>query len=136
MVILLDRPIDVAGLRDSMSRPEDGAVVVFEGVVRDNSRGRRVTALEYRAYEAMALKKLEEVRTLCRNEFPVRDLAIVHRTGRLVPGECSVAVVVCSAHRADAFAACRCAIDTLKKTVPIWKKEFYEDGEVWIEGGN
>jgi molybdopterin synthase catalytic subunit len=136
MVELTALPIDVSRLRDSLLRPEDGAVVVFEGVVRDHSRGRRVSFLEYRAYESMALKKLEEVRALCLERFSIRDVGIVHRIGRLLPAECSVAIAVLSAHRAEAFEACRFAIDTLKRIVPIWKKEFYDDGEVWIEGGN
>jgi MoaE-MoaD fusion protein len=136
MVSLTAEPIEVSRLRELLIRPEDGAVVVFEGVARNHARGRKVSALEYRAYEGMAVKKLEEVRALCLQRFPVRDVEIVHRTGRLLPGECSVVIVVLSAHRAEAFEACRFAIDTIKRIVPIWKKEFYEDGEVWIEGGN
>jgi molybdopterin synthase catalytic subunit len=84
----------------------------------------------------MALKKLEEVGTLAKSEYDIRSIGILHRLGRLNHSECSVAIVVASGHRAPAFDACRFAIDTLKKIVPIWKKEFYEDGEVWIEGGN
>jgi molybdopterin synthase catalytic subunit len=84
----------------------------------------------------MALKKLEEVGALARTQFAIREIGIIHRLGRLEHGDCSVAIVVAAAHRGPAFDACRFAIDTLKKIVPIWKKEFYEDGEVWIEGGN
>jgi molybdopterin synthase catalytic subunit len=136
MRTLVHNPIDVSRLRNDISRPEDGAIVVFEGIVRDHARGRKVLHLEYHAYETMAAKKLEEVRRLALGQFPIRDLFVVHRLGRLDIGECSVAIVVASAHRPAAFEACRFAIDTLKKVVTIWKKEFYEDGEVWIEGDN
>jgi molybdopterin synthase catalytic subunit len=123
-------------MRDALVRPEDGAVAVFEGVVRDNARGKKVLYLEYYAYESMALKKLEEVGARAKSEYDIRSIAILHRLGRLNHTECSVAILVTAGHRAPAFDACRFAIDTLKKIVPIWKKEFYEDGEVWIEGGN
>jgi molybdopterin synthase catalytic subunit len=133
---LVRDPIDIQALRTGISRPEDGAVITFEGVVRDHARGRKVLYLEYHAYESMALKKLDELESSVRERFAIRDIAVIHRLGRLEHGECSVAIIVAAAHRAPAFEASRFAIDTLKKTVPIWKKEFYEDGEVWIEGGN
>lgn len=135
MFSLVRETIDVAGLRSSMAREEDGAVVVFEGVVRNQSCSRKVHHLEYSAYEAMALKELERVGAAATERFAIRDISIVHRLGRMSPGECSVAIVVVSAHRAAAFEACRFAIDTVKQAVPIWKKEYYEDGEAWIEGG-
>lgn len=91
-------------------------------------------SLEYHAYEEMALKMLGEVRERTLSQYPIREIGIVHRLGPLKLEECSVAIVVTSAHRAPAFDACRFAIDTIKTIVPIWKKEFYEDGEVWIEG--
>jgi molybdopterin synthase catalytic subunit len=128
--------IDIQALRTGISRPEDGAVITFEGVVRNHARGRKVLYLEYHAYESMALKKLEEIESDIRRQFAVRDVQIVHRLGRLEHGDCSVAIIVAGAHRAPAYEASRFAINTLKKTVPIWKKEFYEDGEVWIEGGD
>lgn len=136
MVRLVREPIDISSMRESLVRPEDGAVALFEGVVRDNSRGRKVRYLEYHAYESMAAAKLDEVCRLAKDRFAIRDIAIQHRLGRLEHRECSVAIMVAAAHRGPAFEACRFAIDTLKKIVPIWKKEFYEDGEVWIEGGN
>ena len=136
MFALVRDPIDIHGLTRSLVSAEDGAVAVFEGVVRNNARGRTVRYLEYHAYETMALKKLEEVGELARRRFDIHDIGIVHRLGRLEHSECSVAIVVTAAHRGPAFDACRFAIDTLKKIVPIWKKEFYEDGAVWIEGGN
>jgi MoaE-MoaD fusion protein len=134
MFRLVIDPIAAGPLRDTLVRPEDGAVVVFEGVVRNHARGKCVLHLEYCAYEAMALRKLEEIEAGARKEFPIRDIMVVHRLGHLTPGECSVVIVVASAHRAAAFDACRYTIDAIKKIVPIWKKEFYEDGEVWIEG--
>jgi len=136
MHLLVREPIDIRPLRDLLAKPEDGAAVVFEGVVRDSARGRAVRHLEYHAYEPMALRMLGELCEEVRAQFAIRDIAIVHRLGRLELGECSVAIIVVSAHRAPAFEACRFAIDTLKRTVPIWKKEFYDDGEVWIEGGS
>ena len=133
---LVREAIDVQSMTRSLVRLDDGAVAVFEGVVRDNSRGKKVLYLEYHAYESMALKKLEEVGRRAKEGFDIHEIGILHRLGRLKLSECSVAIVVTSAHRGPAFEACRFAIDTLKKIVPIWKKEFYDDGAVWIEGGN
>ncbi len=126
--------IDTASLLKGIKEPEDGAVVMFEGIVRDNTRGRRTLYLDYEAYEAMALKQMEELAARAMVEFEIRDVAIVHRLGRLEIGETSVLIVVASAHRAAAFEACRWLIDTLKRTVPIWKKEHFEDGAVWADG--
>lgn len=117
-----------------MERPEDGAVVIFDGVVRNHSRGRRTLSLEYEAYEPMALRLMEDLAAQARSKFAVRNVLLVHRLGRLEIGESSVLIAVFSAHRAPAFEACRWIIDTLKKTVPIYKKEFFEDGAVWADG--
>lgn len=117
-----------------IKRPEDGAAVVFEGVVRNNSRGRRTLYLDYEAYEEMALKQLEQLASQALAQFQIRDVKIVHRLGRLEIGETSVLIVVASAHRAAAFDACRWLIDTLKRSVPIWKQEHFEDGAVWADG--
>ncbi len=136
MYSLVRETIDAVTLRHAVAGDEDGAVVLFEGIVRDRSRGKAVLRLEYQAYESMARKKLEEVGTLTRSKFDIREIAIIHRLGVLEVGDCSVAIAVASEHRAPAFDACRFAIDTLKKIVPIWKKEYYSDGETWIEGGN
>ena len=126
--------IDTSTVARSLQKDEDGAIVIFEGVVRDNARDKSVRFLEYEAYEPMALKKLEEVGEIAKSRFDIRDIAIVHRLGHMEVGECSTLIVVASAHRVAAFDACRFAIDMIKQIVPIWKKEFYADGEIWIEG--
>jgi len=113
---------------------EDGAVVVFDGIVRNNSRGRETLHLDYEAYEAMAEKQMRELALEAQTKFGVRHVTMIHRLGRLPVGETSVLIVVASAHRAQAFDACRWLIDTLKKTVPIWKKETFADGAVWADG--
>jgi molybdopterin synthase catalytic subunit len=120
-------------LRDFSAGP-DGAVVTFAGVVRDNSRGRRTLFLDYEAYEDMALAQMRELARQTIAEHGARDVVLVHRLGRLEVGEISVFLAVASAHRAQAFAASRWLIDTLKRTVPIWKKEHFEDGAVWAHG--
>jgi molybdopterin synthase catalytic subunit len=131
---LVREPIDLAGLQ--ATNPADGALCLFVGVVRDHNGGRRVLRLEYEAYEEMALALMEKIAAECRERWRVTDVRIVHRLGRLAIGEASVAVAVASPHRREAFEACRHAIDTLKATVPIWKKEFYADGAAaFIEQG-
>lgn len=126
--------IDTEALLEGIKQPEDGAAVVFEGIVRNHSRGRRTLYLDYEAYEEMALKELEDLAEHALSQYKIRDVAIVHRLGRLKIGETSVLIVVTSAHRAAAFDACRWIIDTLKRTVPIWKKEYFDDGAVWADG--
>jgi molybdopterin synthase catalytic subunit len=113
---------------------EDGAIVTFDGCVRNHSHGRRTLHLEYEAYEAMALQKMREIAEYVHQHYSMDCVAMIHRLGRLEIGETSVFIAVSSAHRAAAFDACRYAIDTLKKTVPIWKKEFFADGAVWADG--
>jgi molybdopterin synthase catalytic subunit len=115
-------------------RDDAGAVALFLGVVRDNSHGRRVLYLEYDAYPEMAKKKLREVADEARARWPITQVAIGHRTGRLEIGETSMVVAVSSGHRHDAFAACQHIVDRIKEVVPIWKKEVWEGGEAWIEG--
>jgi molybdopterin synthase catalytic subunit len=127
-------PIETQKISRQLLRPEDGAICVFEGVVRNNSKGKRTLHLVYEGYETMALKKLEEIGIFVRQAWDIGCIAIIHRLGHMDIGETSVAVVVTSPHRRAAFDACHYAIDKLKKVVPIWKKEFFEDGEVWIEG--
>jgi molybdopterin synthase catalytic subunit len=126
--------IDLREIKDDLEDPADGAVILFEGVVRNNTRGRRTLFLDYEAYEAMALNEMEKLAQAALERFPVRDVCLMHRLGRLQIGETSVVIGVASAHRGAAFEACRWLIDTLKKTVPIWKKEYFEDGAVWADG--
>jgi molybdopterin synthase catalytic subunit len=112
-----------------------GAVVTFDGVVRDNTKGRRVISLQYEAYEPMAVKEMRRIGAEIRERWPdVERIGIIHRFGPLKISESSVVIVVTSPHRRVAFDACRYAIDRLKQTVPIWKKEIFEDGEEWVEG--
>ncbi len=132
-VITRDR-IETNALMDELKAGADGAVCAFDGIVRDNTRGRRTLYLDYEAYEEMALKQMRELAADAVTNFKVRNVTIVHRLGRLGVGETSVFIAVASAHRGAAFDACRWLIDTLKKTVPIWKKEQFEDGAVWADG--
>jgi molybdopterin synthase catalytic subunit len=131
---LVRATIQTSEIVEQLKSPPDGAVVVFEGIVRDHSGGRSTLYLEYEAYESMALAKMREIGAEMLGKFAIRRYAMVHRLGRLEIGETSVLIVVCSAHRAAAFDACRFGIDTLKRNVPIWKKEFFQDGAVWAEG--
>ncbi len=131
---LTRQPIDAAKLLADAKQGEDGAVVVFDGIVRNETRGRKTLYLDYEAYEEMAARQLDKLARQARSQFGVRHVSIVHRLGRLEVGESSVLIVVASAHRAPAFEASRWIIDTLKKTVPIWKKETFVDGVVWADG--
>jgi|SRR5271165_1620710 len=131
---IVRQPIDTQQTLAALKRGEDGAALVFEGVVRNQTRGRKTLYLDYEAYEEMALKQLELLGAQALARFQIRDVALVHRLGRLEIGETSVLVAVASAHRAAAFEACRWLIDTLKRIVPIWKKEYFEDGAVWADG--
>lgn len=133
-VALTRERIDAEKLVAEAKSGEDGAVVVFDGIVRNNTRGRATLYLDYEAYEEMALKQMRQLAAEARERFKVRQVTLVHRLGRLEIGETSVLIVVASAHRAQAFEACRWLIDTLKQTVPIWKKEMFADGAVWAAG--
>ena len=133
-VYLTHEPIEVDNLVYTAKRGEDGSVVVFDGIVRNNSRGRQTLHLDYESYEDMAVKQMKALAADALIRFGVRHVTIVHRLGRLVVGETSVLVIVASAHRAQAYEASRFLIDTLKKTVPIWKKETFVDGAVWSDG--
>jgi molybdopterin synthase catalytic subunit/molybdopterin converting factor small subunit len=126
--------IDSAALLAQIKAAEDGAVCLFDGIVRDHTRTRRTLYLDYDSYPAMALAEMEKLALESLSRFSIRDVRIVHRVGRLEIGESSVLIVVASAHRAAAFDACRWIIDSLKKTVPVWKKEFFEDGATWADG--
>lgn len=133
-VSIVEKPIDTAAVLKEIKANEDGAVAVFEGIVRNHSRGRRTLFLEYEAYVPMALAQMEELADRALDQFEIRDVVMVHRLGRLEIGETSVLIAVASAHRGPAFDACRWLIDTLKKKVPIWKKEHFEDGAIWADG--
>jgi molybdopterin synthase catalytic subunit len=132
VIALTRKPIDLGAL--GAATPAVGALCTFVGVVRDHNAGRAVLYLEYEAFEEMALPLMEEIAAEAMRRWTITAISIVHRLGRMEIGEASVAVTSYAPHRAAAFEACRYAIDTLKATVPIWKKEFYADGAVWLDG--
>jgi molybdopterin synthase catalytic subunit len=134
LVQIVREPIDTERIVNAVKSGGDGAVCIFDGIVRDNTRGRATLHLDYEAYEEMALRQMRMLREEAIARFGVREVAIVHRLGRLTVGETSVLIAVASAHRGAAFDACRHLIDTLKKTVPIWKREQFVDGAVWADG--
>jgi molybdopterin synthase catalytic subunit len=126
-------PLSADALVDAVTVPEAGGVCVFLGVVRNNNAGRPVVALEYEAHVPMAEAKMKDIGEQVHRRWPdVRQVAMVHRIGRLAIGEASVVIAVSAAHRREAFEACHFAIDRLKETVPIWKREVFEDGAVWV----
>jgi MoaE-MoaD fusion protein len=131
---LVRESIRTRELLEAMKAPEDGALVVFDGFVRNNFKGGKTLHLEYEAYEPMAYAKMREIGAEIHEKFSVHRVAIVHRLGRLEIGETSVWIAVSAAHRGAAFDGCRYAIDTLKRAVPIWKKEFFAGGAAWAEG--
>ena len=131
-IALTDCAISVDRILEEAADPRAGAVVLFFGTVRDNARGRRVHHLTYEAYEILALREMERIATIVSERWPVTRVVIVHRTGRLQVGDISVAIGVSAPHRPEAFEAGRFTIDTLKTTVPIWKKEVWEGGEAWV----
>ena len=127
-------PIDITGLRARVLEGDSGAVVIFDGVARNNTKGRATLFLEYEGYTEMALRTLEQIGREIHERWPINRVGIIHRLGRVEITESSVVIIVTSAHRRVAFEACHFAIDRLKKIVPIWKKEYFEDGAVWVEG--
>lgn len=131
---LTTAPIDVGGVARRVVPPTCGATVTLDGYVREWTRGRRTEYLVYEAYDSMALGEMRRLGVRVREQFEVAHVGIVHRTGKLEIGETSVVISVSAPHRRAAFEACEWLICELKRTVPIWKKEFYEDGEVWVEG--
>lgn len=132
MSYLTESPIDSSALVESVMRQSDGAYVLFEGVVRNHHEGRAVESIFYDAYRPMAEKEIDAIVREVRAQFPDVALAVLHRLGHLVVGDASIAIVAASPHRAEAFGACRLAIDRIKETVPIWKKERGPDGEEWV----
>ncbi|MCA1554882.1 MAG: molybdenum cofactor biosynthesis protein MoaE, partial [Chloroflexi bacterium] len=132
MFDVVDQPIDERAVVASVADGGAGAICTFAGVVRDNSRGKRVLYLEYEAYPEMAIKQMQQIAAEMHERWDIMHVSMVHRTGRLQVGEASVFIAVSSAHRAEAFEACRYAIDRLKMVVPVWKKEVWEGGEYWV----
>jgi molybdopterin synthase catalytic subunit len=133
-VAITTTPLDFRAIIASVAADGDGAVATFAGIVRDRNLGRRVLFLEYEAYEALAIRSLERIVAEAGEAWPDTRLAVHHRIGRLDIGETSVAIAAASPHRPHAFAACRYAIERVKQIVPIWKREHFEGGEVWLEG--
>jgi MoaE-MoaD fusion protein len=133
LIALREEPLDPTAIAERIRGTGEGAVVVFEGIVRSHSRGKQVRALVYEAYGSMAQKQIEVLADEARRRWPILDLAIAHRTGTLQAGEVSVVIAVAASHRGEAFDACEWLIDELKHTVPIWKKEVYTEGEAWID---
>ena len=136
LVAVTADPLDVEGLTAEITRAGagDGAVTTFIGLVREQNHGRRVSFLEYEAYEPLAVRALERILDEARETWPTARLGVHHRIGRLQLGEASIIIVAVSPHRADAFAACRYTIERVKQIVPIWKHEHFEGGDVWLEG--
>ncbi|GAA4463153.1 molybdenum cofactor biosynthesis protein MoaE [Nemorincola caseinilytica] len=125
-------PLDVAQCIAGVMSPQSGGIDIFVGTVRDSTKGRKVLRLEFEAYEAMALSEMQKIAGSAAAQWPLHAMLIHHRTGALQVGDIAVIIAVSAAHRDAAFRACRYAIDTLKQTVPIWKKEVFEDGEIWV----
>ena len=132
--LAIDQLVAAVSSRADEPARSDGAVVTFLGLVRNHNLGRRVRYLEYESYEPLALKTFERIAAEVRDRWPGAQLALHHRVGRLEIGEASVAIAAASAHRGDAYAACRYAIERVKQIAPIWKREFFEGGDIWIEG--
>ena len=132
MIEILHTTLDPEAIAARVRSDSNGAVVTFLGTTRDSTDGRGVLHLEYEAYQPMADQKLAEIADEMRDRWGIEDIAIAHRLGKLEIGDISLVVAVASPHRADAFAACQYSVDRIKQIVPIWKKEFFEDGEVWV----
>lgn len=132
MYQIVSGPIDVAAVTAAVARPSAGATVTFVGTTRDHNDGRRVSRLEYEAYPEMALAEMRRIGETAQQRWPIEKVAIVHRIGVVPLGEASVVIAVSAGHRRDAFEACHFAIDRLKEVVPIWKKEYFEGGEIWV----
>jgi len=132
MIALTTNPIDVASALKYLQADQAGALDLFLGVVRDNTQDRPVERLEYEAYDRMAISEMQKIADEAQRRWPILRYTIIHRKGILLTGEIAILIGVSTAHRADAFDACRYMIDTIKQTVPIWKKEVFTDGEVWV----
>jgi molybdopterin synthase catalytic subunit len=132
MYRIVSEAIDVAAVTAAVARPSTGATVTFVGTTRDHNEGRRVTRLEYEAYPEMALTEMRKIGEAAQHRWPIEQVAIVHRIGTVPLGDASVAIAVSAGHRHAAFEACHFVIDRLKEVVPIWKKEHFEGGEIWV----
>ena len=132
MVAITTDPIDVASAIKYLNATQAGAIDLFLGIVRDNTQNRPVDHLEYEAYDRMAVSEMQKIAEEANRRWPLVNYTIIHRKGTLLVGEIAVLIGVATAHRADAFESCRYIIDTIKQTVPIWKKEIFTDGEVWV----
>ena len=132
MIRITEKPIDVSALIESVKHEGAGAIDVFIGTVRDQTDGRRVEKLFYEAYKPMAISEIQKILDTAFDRWVVKKAGVIHRVGTLGLGDVAVAIAVSCPHRQEAFDACRFIIDTLKKTVPIWKKEFFDDGEQWV----
>jgi molybdopterin synthase catalytic subunit len=130
---IFDAPINVQEILDAVRSPACGGLSLFLGTVRNHNQGKVVQWLEYEAYGAMAVKKMQEIAQEAMQKFPAKKIAMAHRVGKLEIGDVAVAIAVVTPHRREAFEACQFCIDTLKKSAPIWKKEIFEDGEVWVD---
>ncbi len=131
-VIISEKPLDVYAIYRKASSGSAGAVDIFVGTVRDETKGKKVLRLEYEAYQSMAVKEMQKIALEASRKWPVQSIVIHHRVGTLEIGDAAVVIAVSTPHRHDSFDACRYVIDTLKQSVPIWKKEVFEDGEVWV----
>ena len=131
-ILLTVEPLDINACIQKVMTPEAGGIDVFVGTVRNATKGKTVVQLEFEAYETMAVKEMEKIATRAMQQWPLHHIVLHHRTGILQVGEVPVVIAVSAAHRDAAFTACRYIIDTLKQTVPIWKKEVFDDGEVWV----
>jgi molybdopterin synthase catalytic subunit len=132
MINIVSQKINTEEILESVKDPSAGGIDMFVGTTRDISNGKKVLRLEYEAYEPMAMKMMNEIAEELRVKWKIKKISMVHRIGRVDIGEASVVIAVSATHRREAFEACRYAIDTLKKQVPIWKKEYYIDGEIWV----
>ena len=136
MIEITREPIQPQSVIDKVTRDTCGAIVTFTGTVRNNSGGKKVLYLEYESYPEMARKKIEEIVKEIKSRWNIEEVAVTHRIGRMEIGDIAVVIAVSSGHREEAFQACQYAIDRIKEIVPIWKKEFYEEGSAWIEGSH
>ena len=132
MVAITDKPIDIDKVIKSVTAENAGAIDVFIGTVRNNTKGKAVVKLDFEAYEPMAIAEMQKIVNKAKEKWSIEKISVVHRVGLLGIGDVPVVIAVSTPHRKDAFDACQFVIDTLKETVPIWKKEIFEDGEVWV----